>query len=67
MKYKKTFEPKSLLEVWESKESVYNDIKNMNSNEKLSYFDEGLEEAKKILNCKIKKNNDGSISLIPVK
>ena len=37
-------ESKSMLEVWEWKDAVYNDIKNMSKEEKLKYFDEASKE-----------------------
>ena len=33
-------ESKSMLEVWEWKEAVYNDIKNMTKEEVLKYYEE---------------------------
>ena len=55
---------KALTEVWEWKEEVYLDIKDKSFNEKRKYFQEGLEEAVKITGGKLKKNEDGSYSII---
>jgi hypothetical protein len=55
---------KALTEVWEWKEKIYLDIKDKSFNEKREYFREGLEEAVKITGGKLKKNEDGSYSII---
>ena len=58
--------PKALQEVWEWKEAVSQDTKGMSVEEKLAYFREGMEEAARLLNCRIEKNPDGSFSFVPV-
>lgn len=55
---------KALSEVWEWKEEVYKDIKNMSFEEKREYYGKGLKEALKILNAKLKTNPDSSHSII---
>jgi hypothetical protein len=54
---------KSLLEVWEWKDEVYKDIKNKTFEEKQKYYEEGLKEAVRLVNGKLKKNPDGSYSI----
>ena len=58
---------KTLLEVWKCKDEVYRDIKDKNFEEKGEYFKKGLDEALKILKGKLKKNPDGSYTIIPIK
>lgn len=53
----------ALMEVWEWKDAVYNDIKDKTFEEKQKYYDEGLKEAERLLNGKLIKNPDGSYSL----
>ncbi len=55
---------KALSEVWEWKDEVYKDIKNMSFEEKRKYYGKGLKEALKILNAKLKTNPDNSHSII---
>lgn len=55
---------KALSEVWEWKDAVYKDIKNMSFEEKRVYFENGLKEAVKMINGKVKTNSDGSYSII---
>jgi hypothetical protein len=55
---------KALLEVWEWKDEVYNDVKDMRFEEKQEYYAKGLKEATKILKRKLKTNPDGSYSLL---
>jgi len=54
---------KALSEVWEWKDAVYNDIKNMSFEEKRVYFEDGLKEAVKMIKGKVKTNSDGSYSI----
>ena len=58
---------KALSEVWEWKDAVYKDIKNMSFEEKRVYFENGLKEAVKMIKGKIKTNSDGSYSIVKVK
>ncbi|MBM4053265.1 MAG: hypothetical protein FJ264_01045 [Planctomycetes bacterium] len=58
---------KALSEVWEWKESVYKDIKNMTFEEKRVYFEKGFKEAVEIVKGKIKVNSDGSYSIVKIK
>lgn len=53
----------ALMEVWEWKDAVYDDIKDKTFEEKQKYYDEGLKEAERLLNGKLIKNPDGSYSL----
>lgn len=55
---------KSLSEVWEWKDEVYKDIKEMSFEEKRAYFEKGLKEAVRMLNGKLKTNPDGSYSIV---
>ncbi|MBI4690194.1 MAG: hypothetical protein HY754_08005 [Nitrospirae bacterium] len=55
---------KALLEVWEWKNEVYNDIKNKTFEEKQKYYENGLKEAVRLVKGKLKKNPDGSYSII---
>ena len=55
---------KALEEVWKWKDEVYRDIKNKTFKEKQEYFEEGLNDAIKILNGKLKKNSDGSYIIV---
>ena len=58
---------KALSEVWEWKDAVYKDIKNMSFEEKRVYFEKGLKEAVKMIKGKVKTNSDGSYSIVKVK
>ncbi len=55
---------KALSEVWEWKEKVYKDIKDMSLEEKQEYYESSLKEALNILKGKLKKSPDGSYSVI---
>lgn len=55
---------KSLSEVWEWKDEVYEDIKDKSFKEKQKYFEQGLKKAVNILKGKLKRNADGSYSII---
>ena len=55
---------KALSEVWEWKDAVYKDIKNMSFEEKRVYFENGLKEAVKMIKGKVKTNSDGSYSIV---
>ena len=57
---------KALSEVWEWKDAVYKDIKNMSFEEKRVYFEKGLKEAVKMIKGKVKTNSDGSYSIVKV-
>ena len=55
---------KALSEVWEWKDAVYKDIKNMSFEEKWVYFENGLKEVVEIIKGKVKTNSDGSYSIV---
>jgi len=55
---------KALSEVWEWKDAVYKDIKNMSFKEKRVYFENGLKETVKMIKGKVKTNSDGSYSIV---
>ncbi len=55
---------KALSEVWEWKDEVYMDIKDKTFEEKQKYYEDGLKEAAKLLKGRLKKNPDGSYSII---
>ena len=55
---------KALSEVWEWRDAVYKDIKNMSFEEKRVYFENGLKEAVKMIKGKVKTNSDGSYSIV---
>lgn len=50
----------SLQEVWDWKESVYQDIKNKNYIEKKTYYQNGLNEAALLIGKILIQNDDGS-------
>lgn len=56
--------PKSLLEVWEWKEEIYNDIKDKSFKEKKKYFKKALEKAVGVLNSKLVKSEDDNYFII---
>ena len=55
---------KALSDVWEWKDDVYKDIKNMSFEEKRKYFEKGLKEAVRMIKGKLKTNSDGSYSIV---
>lgn len=55
---------KSLEEVWEWKEEVYNETKNMDFEAKKKYFSQGLQESAELIGCKIVRNQDGTLSFV---
>ena len=55
---------KALSEVWEWKDAVFKDIKNMSFEEKRVYFENDLKEAVKLIKGKVKTNSDGSYSIV---
>lgn len=55
---------RALSEVWEWKEDVYKDVKDMSFEEKHKYYESSLRESVKILRGKLKTNPDGSYSII---
>ena len=65
MKTNEEFIPKALRDVWEWKDAVYQDTKDMTTEEKLAYFHEGLESAAKLLGKRIVKTEDGNYILAP--
>jgi len=56
--------PKALLEVWEWKDEVYEDIKGKSFEEKEKYFGQSLKEAAHILKGRLQKNADSSYSIV---
>ena len=54
----------ALREVWEWKEKVYQALKDKDFQESQRYYQDGIEEAVKVLNAKLVKNADGSYRLI---
>jgi hypothetical protein len=64
MKTTETAISKSLLEVWEWKDAVYQDIKDKSADERKAYFHEGVEIAAKILGSRVVVNPDGSRCLV---
>lgn len=58
---------KALSEVWEWKDAVYKDIKNMSFEEKRVYFENSLKEAVRMIKGKVKTNSDGSYSIVKAK
>lgn len=55
---------RTLEEVWEWKDEVYKDIKDKSFEEKQKYFQEGLKSAARFINGKLRKNTDGSYTII---
>lgn len=55
---------KALAEVWEWKDEVYKDVKDMSFEEKQEYYRNSLREAAKTLKGKLKTNPDGSFSIV---
>jgi hypothetical protein len=55
---------KSLLEVWEWKEKVYQALKDKDFQESQRYYQDGIEEAVKVLNARLVQNADGSYSMV---
>lgn len=60
MKTIETEAPKSLVEVWEWKSAVSDDIKDMTTQERMAYFHEGLEKAARILGARLEQAPDGT-------
>ena len=57
-------ESKSLLEVWEWKEAVYNDTKKMTDEEVLKYFNEGAVKTFERLGYKKKMTGKNTYKLV---
>ncbi len=55
---------KALVEVWEWKDEVYNDVRDMQFEEKQEYYANRLKEAVKILKGNLKANPDGSYLIV---
>ena len=55
---------RSLEEVWEMKQAVFEDIKNMSAEERRVYYHKGLEEAAHLLGVTLVENPDGTKSFI---
>lgn len=56
--------PKSLEEVWEWKEAVYKETKNLSLKERISYSNQNLTKIVKEFNLEIKTLKDGNIRLV---
>ncbi|MEW5692594.1 MAG: hypothetical protein AB1765_04795 [Candidatus Hydrogenedentota bacterium] len=54
----------ALIEVWEWKDKVYQDIKNKSFKEKQKYFNDSLNRGARRLNGKLKSNPDGSYQIV---
>ena len=50
----------ALREVWEWKEAVYEDVKDMTFEEKQAYFRNGMEEAARTIGARLVRNPDGT-------
>jgi hypothetical protein len=57
-------ESKSMLEVWEWKEEVYNDTKDMSDEEVLKYFNDGAEKTFERMGYKKKMTGKNTYKLI---
>lgn len=64
MKATETLVPTALREVWEWKEAVHEDTKDMTDEEQIAYFRKGLEEAAEILGARLEKNANGTYSFV---
>ena len=54
---------RALTEVWNWKEAVHNDTKDMSIEERIKYFGDGLVQAEQLLHCRLMRNEDGSYML----
>lgn len=59
MKTNRNYISKALQEVWDMKEAVYNDTKNMSQEEVVKYFHDGTKKALKRMGKKLVKNTNG--------
>ena len=59
-------ESKSLLEVWEWKEAVYNDVKDLSSEERVKYYSENADKFLKEMGYIKKKIGKNSYKLVKV-
>lgn len=55
---------RSLQEVWEWKDAVYEEIKDKTPAERQTYFQAGLAEAARVLGSRLERNSDGSYMLM---
>lgn len=55
--------PRALTEVWDWKDAVNDDIKDMSVEEKIRYFSDGLVQAEQLLHGRLIRNDDGSYTL----
>jgi hypothetical protein len=58
---------RALEEVWEWKEAVYEDTKDLTPEETIAYFHEGLKETARMMNAELVKNPDGSYRFVQTK
>jgi hypothetical protein len=54
---------RALTEVWEWKDAVNNDTKDMSVADRIKYFGDGLVEAEQLLHGRLIRNEDGSYTL----
>jgi hypothetical protein len=54
---------RALTEVWEWKDSVNNETKDMSVEDRIKYFSDGLVEAEQLLHVRLVRNEDGSYIL----
>ena len=54
---------RALTEVWEWKDAVNTDTKDMSIEDRIKYFGEGLVQAEQLLHGRLIRNEDGSYSL----
>jgi len=54
---------RALTEVWEWKDAVNNDTKDMSVEDIIKYFGDGLLQAEQLLHGRLIRNEDGSYSL----
>ena len=54
---------RALTEVWEWKDAVNNDTKDMSVEDRIKYFGDGLVQAEQLLHGRLIRNEDGSYSL----
>jgi len=54
---------RALTEVWEWKDAVNNDTKDMSVEDRIKYYDVGLVQAEQLLHGSFIRNEDGSYSL----
>lgn len=62
MKTNKAYIPETLKKLWEIKNEIYNETKNLSIKEVLKYFHDGTQKACKEMGVKLVKNPDGKSS-----